>query len=42
MALDLRYEGSEDIASERSENRHFDQLTFIWRPLSSKPPRISA
>ena len=29
---------SEDIASERSENPHFDDPSLIWRPLSSEPP----
>jgi len=33
--------GSEDIVSERSEIAIYDHPTLIWRPLSSKPPRIS-
>jgi len=37
----LECEGSEDIAGERSENRHLRQTHPHWRPLSSKPPRIS-
>ena len=38
----LRCEGSEDIASERSENRHFRSPHSHMTPLSRKPPRISA
>jgi len=38
----LAYESSEeDIVSKRSENRHFNDPTLIWRPLSGKHPRIS-
>ena len=37
-----RCEGSEDIASERSENRHFRPPHAHLTPLSSEPPRISA
>ena len=33
----LRCEGSEDIASERSENLHFDHPTLIWRPSPANP-----
>ena len=38
----LRCEGSEDTASERSENRHFLTPHSHLTPLSSEPPRISA
>jgi len=38
----LGCKGSEDIASEISENRHFDNPILIWRPLASEPLRISA
>ena len=34
----LRREGSEDITSERSENRH--KPTLIWRPLQRTPAHI--
>jgi len=37
----LECEGSEDIASERSENRHLRPPHSHLTPLSSKPPRIS-
>jgi len=37
----LQCEGSEDIASERSENRHLRPPHSHLRPLSSKPSRIS-
>ena len=36
----LRCEGSEDIASERSENLHFRPPHHHLTPLSSEPPRI--
>jgi len=37
----LGCEGSEDIASERSENRHLLRPRSSLTPLSSKPPRLS-